>query len=145
MRHGMKKIKFKQGKDANKALMRKLMVNFITHGKIQTTIKKAKVLKSEVERFVEKTKVETEANKNNLLKMIGDSELVKKSFEQIGKPLKDKIGGYVRVVRLGMRDSDGTEMAKLEWAYPVVREEKIPKRAKEVKKNGSTNTINKTG
>ena len=36
--------------------------------------------------------------------------------------LKDKVGGYVRIVRLGMRHSDGSEMARLEWAYPVVKD-----------------------
>ena len=84
-------------------LVRKLIRNFITHGKLKTTLKKAKVLKSEIEKFVEKTKIKTEANKNFLLWTLNDKKLVKSAFEQIGATLKDKVGGYVRVVKLGLK------------------------------------------
>ena len=122
MRHRVKKIKFRSGKDANKMLLRKLIRNFISKGRLETTLKKAKVLKSTIERFVEKTKKETEANKNFLLRNLNNKKLVLSVFNDIGKPLKDKVGGYVRVVRLGARYSDGAEMARLEWVYPVVTE-----------------------
>ena len=120
MRHRVKKIKFRSGKDANRMLVRKLVKNFITNSKIVTTIKKAKVLKSVIEKLIEKAKVESEANKNILLKTIADKKLVFRMFKEIGVTLKDKVGGYVRIVRLGRRDSDRSEMARLEWVYPVV-------------------------
>ena len=112
----------------------KLIRNFITHGKLKTTLKKAKVLKSEIEKFVEKTKIKTEANKNFLLWTLNDKKLVKSAFEQIGATLKDKVGGYVRVVKLGFRLSDGSEIAQLEWVYPVLISEKSDKTEKVNKK-----------
>lgn len=128
MRHRIKKIKFKKGRDASKMLLRKLLVNFLTKGKIVTTLKKAKVLKSAVERLVEKSKKFSEANKNCLLKILGDCHLVQEQFKTVGTVLKDKIGGYVRVLKLDQRASDGALMAKLEWVYPVILEEKSKKK-----------------
>lgn len=135
MRHGVKKVKFKNGKDSNKMLMRKLLLNFVVKGTLTTTIKKVKLLKSDVERLVEKAKEENEANKNRLLKMLGTDEILPKVFKDIGQPLKDKIGGYTRIVRLGRRESDGSETARLEWVYPVVMSSPMPnKEQKEVSK-----------
>ncbi len=122
MRHRIKKIKFRSGRDANNMLARKLAKNFLINAKITTTLKKAIVLKSIVERLVEKAKVETEANKNYLLRKLEDRRLVVRIFKEVGTSLKDKVGGYVRVVRLGARSSDGSEMARLEWTRPVIVE-----------------------
>jgi len=64
----MRKPKFKFGHDANRSLMKKLVYNFFHYGKITTTLAKVKQLKRLVEKIVEKTKVENEANKNILLR-----------------------------------------------------------------------------
>lgn len=130
MRHRVKKIKFRAGYDANKMLVKKLVVNFLERGKITTTLKKAKVLKSVIERLVEKAKEKTESNKNYLLRHVTDKKTIKFLFETVGPTLKKTVGGYVKVVRLGARDSDGTETARLEWAYPIVIEEKEEKKPK---------------
>lgn len=122
MRHGVKKVKFKSGRDANRMLMRKLLVNFMLRGKITTTITKVKLLKSDVDRIVEKTKVENEANKNQMLRMLGSGKMIQNMYKQVGKPLKNTIGGYTRIIRLGVRESDGSETARLEWAYPIITE-----------------------
>lgn len=138
MRHRVKKIKFRGGRDANRMLIRKLTVNFLKNAKIKTTLKKAKTLKTEIEKLVEKAKVENEANKNVLLKSLNDSKLVSQVIREVGRPLADKVGGYVRVVKLGARQSDGAEMARLEWAYPVVKSDKAKKN------HGKPNSFNKT-
>lgn len=128
MRHRVKKIKFSHGRDANRMLVRKLAKNFVTNAKIETTLKKAKVLKSIVERLADKSKVETEANKNYLLSALNDKALVARMFKEVGSGFKDKVGGYVRVVKLGIQRADGAEMARLEWTHPIVIEEKTPKK-----------------
>ncbi len=120
MRHRIKKTKFKWGQDANKMLLRKLLINFFTRGKVETTLPKAKVLKSLIEKMANKAKEKTESNKNYLLKNIGRPEMVRMLFDQVGPVLKEKTGGYVRIIRLGQRISDGAEMARIEWVYPVV-------------------------
>ena len=138
MRHRVNKIKFSKGKDAGKMMVRKLAKNFLTQAKIETTLKRVKVLKPVIERMVDKSKVFTEANKTYLLKLLNDSKLVDKMFNEIGKALKGKIGGYVRIVRLGAIRDDGAEIARLEWAYPIVSEVKTqqmePKKVKKPEK-----------
>jgi len=145
MRHRVKKIKFKNGYDANRALVKKLVYNFLTRGKIKTTLAKAKVLKSKVEWLVEKMKEENEKNKSFFIKYFGRKKLFYLFFKVIGPVFKDIVGGYVRIVKLGKRDSDGAEMAKVEWTKPVVYPQKNNrknktkgkknKKPKETKKN----------
>jgi len=129
MRHRVKKIKFKLGLDANRMLMRKLCINFLTKGKIKTTLMKAKVLKSVIEKLVSKTREATEANKNYLLSHLGEVKLVKTMFDQFKSVVKDKTGGYVKIIRLGKRNIDGAFVARLEWVTPVVVE-KVEKKEK---------------
>ncbi|MBI3366520.1 50S ribosomal protein L17 [Candidatus Roizmanbacteria bacterium] len=134
MYHRIKKIKFRAGKDANRMLVKKLLFNFLSVGKITTTLKKTKVLKSVVEKLVEKAKKNTEANKNYILRLITDKKTIRFLFDTIGPTLRDKNGGYVKVVRLGSRSSDGSEMARLEWAYPIVIETSIKEPSKKSEK-----------
>jgi len=142
MRHGVKKIKFRNGKDANDMLMLKLVVNFLEKGKLTTTKTKAKALVSYLEKILTKTKNESEANKNVLLKKLGNRQLIDRLFKEIGPFLKEKTSGYVKMTNLGLRMSDGAELVKIEWTVPVVLE--TPKKPtkekveKKVEKDGET-------
>lgn len=121
MLHRVKKTKFKHGSDANKMVMRKLLVNFFSHGKMKVTVKKAKAMKPEIERIVEKSKKENEANKIYVSSKLSNRTITNKLFTEIGPALKDKTGGYVRVKRFGQRGTDAAELALVEWAYPVIK------------------------
>jgi len=136
MRHRVKKIKFKGGYDATRALLKKLSYNFLIKGKIKTTLAKAKVLKSKIEKLVEKMKEENDKNKNFFISYFGGKkQLLPLFFKIIGPVFKDVRGGYVRVVKIGKRDSDGAEEALVEWTKPVVYEDfkNKKKEKKEVK------------
>ena len=85
-------------------------------------------MKSVLENLVEKSKTETEANKNYLLKNLGDRKLVMQMFKEVGTGFKDRVGGYLRIVRLGIYRADGTESARLEWTRPLIKEEKTVKK-----------------
>ncbi|MBI5127603.1 50S ribosomal protein L17 [Candidatus Roizmanbacteria bacterium] len=124
MRHGVKKIKFTSGIDANRMLMRKLAVNFLSKGYLQTTLIKAKALKTHLEKLVSKMKVKNESNKNYLLRYLAETKIVNDCFDRVGPALEKIRGGYVRIIKVGMRSADGSSMAKVEWAYPVLKEEK---------------------
>lgn len=135
MRHRVKKIKFNWGKDANRMLMRKLAINFLSKGYLQTTLSKAKALRPYLEKLVFKMKVKSEANKNYLLRYLGDEKIVNNGFKIIGPALSKINGGYIRIVKMNMRNADGATMARITWVYPVVLEEV---------KNEKPNTTNKT-
>jgi large subunit ribosomal protein L17 len=143
MRHGSRKVKVQLGVDANQMLMRKLAVNFFAHGVLTTTQKKAKLLKSHIERLVEKSKKKNEANKNFLLRKLANPKLVQSLFTSVGPVMADRIGGYVTLQKLYDRESDNALMVKVAWVTPVVMEVKpevaheevaVKKEAKEAKK-----------
>jgi large subunit ribosomal protein L17 len=122
MRHGVKKIKFSNGVDANRALVRKLAVNFFLKGKLSTTLSKAKAIKPVIERLVEKMKVKTESNLNYLKQKLDNKEVIEMAYRDIGPTVAKINGGYVRVIKLGQRESDGAETARVEWVYPIIKQ-----------------------
>lgn len=136
MRHRVKKIKFKKGKNANSMLMKKLAINFLERGKITTTKAKAKALISYLEKLLTKAKEESEANKNVLLKRFGNRPIVYRLFKEIGPVLKAKNSGFLKLTNLGQRMSDGSEEAKVEWTVPVVIEK--PKKYDKLNKTNKT-------
>lgn len=129
MRHRIKKIKFTQGADANRALERKLVRNFIENGKIVSTQKKIRFLKQEIQRLVEHAKRDTQSSHNYLLKKIGDGKTINFLKSEIRPLVKDRVGGYVKNVTLPQRASDGSRLARLEWVVPVVKKEPVVKKA----------------
>jgi large subunit ribosomal protein L17 len=150
MRHGQRKFKVQLGKDANKMLVRKLAYNFLSQGKIVTTEKKAKILKTHIERLVEKTKADTQANKNFLLRNLAKVDLVQRFITSVGPVMTGRVGGYVRLQKLHQRDSDGALMTRVEWTVPVVMAveikvkppvtEKVPATEKKVVKKSTKKT-----
>lgn len=122
MRHRVKKIKFSNGIDANRALTRKLAVNFFLKGKLSTTLSKAKAIKPVIEKLIEKMKVKTESNLNYLKQKLDNNEVLEIAYKDISPVIAKINGGYIRVVKLGKRESDGAETARIEWVYPIIKQ-----------------------
>ena len=122
MRHRVKKIKFSNGIDANRALTRKLAVNFFLKGKLTTTLSKAKAIKPVIEKLIEKMKVKTESNLNYLKQKLDNKEVLEIAYKDISPVIAKINGGYIRVVKLGKRESDGAEVGRIEWVYPIIKQ-----------------------
>ncbi len=122
MRHRVKKIKFSDGVDANRALVRKLAINFFLQGKLTTTLSKAKAIKPVIERLIEKMKVKTEANVNYLKHILDSKEVLVVAYRDISPVIAKINGGYIRIIKLGQRESDGAEVGRIEWVYPVIKQ-----------------------
>ena len=125
MKHGVKKIKFSDGYDANRALVRKLAVNFFLKGKLTTTLSKAKAIKPVIEKLIEKMKVKTESNLNYLKQKLDNKGVLEMAYRDISPVIAKINGGYVRIIKLGKRNSDGAEMGKIEWVYPIIKQKKL--------------------
>ncbi|MEK7110042.1 MAG: 50S ribosomal protein L17 [Patescibacteria group bacterium] len=122
MRHRVKKIKFSNGIDANRALVRKLAVNFFLKGKLTTTLSKAKAIKPVIEKLIEKMKIKTESNVNYLKQKLDNKEVIKMAYKDISPVIAKINGGYIRVIKLGQRESDGAEVGRIEWVYPIIKQ-----------------------
>lgn len=124
MRHRVKKIKFSDGYDANRALVRKLAVSFFLKGKLIITLAKAKAIKPVIEKLIEKMKVKTESNLNYLRQKLNNNEVIAIAYNDISPVIGKINGGYIRIIKLGKRNSDGAEMGKIEWVYPIIKQKK---------------------
>ncbi len=111
-------------------LKKKLIRNFITYGKIKSTENRIKFLKNDIEKIVNLAKKNTQASRNEITKRISHKKTEDKLFKYIVPTFKDKKSGYVRQVKMNIRASDGSRIARLEWSIPVILEKKEPREKK---------------
>src|SRR3954454_9595146 len=115
MRHGKTRHKLSRDSAHRKALKRNLCRDLIQHERIQTSQAKAKAVKPDVEKLITLAKRGgLHARRQALAKLGHDRVLVHKRFEVVAPIYPERPGGYTRVVRLGPRRSDCTEMISLE-------------------------------
>ncbi len=115
MRHRVKGKKLNRNLGQRKALYRSLLVSLVKHGQIKTTLAKAKTVRPQIEKLVTIAREGDLAARRRLLKSVPQKEIVTKMIDEIGPRFKKRPGGYLRIVKLGPRSSDQTEMARLEW------------------------------
>lgn len=107
----------KLGRDssARKALLRDLVTDLFLYERIQTTEAKAKAVRPIAEKLITLAKRgDLHARRQALAELGQDKFLVHKLFEEIAPRYADRNGGYARIVKLGPRRSDSTEMVLLE-------------------------------
>ncbi len=119
---------------SNKVLMRKLLTNFILKGKITTSEKKAKALKSQIDILLTQAKKDTQAGKSIVKKMLGSTNLTDVLIKQISPIFNQRKSGFVKYIKLTQRESDGSRFGRIEWVEPVVLEKKEIKTVKPSKK-----------
>jgi large subunit ribosomal protein L17 len=115
MRHGKQRGKLSRDSAHRKALLRNLSRELIQHERIKTSQAKAKAVKPEVEKLITLAKGGDLHARRRALSALGqDRFLVHKLFEEIAPRYVERPGGYTRIVKLGPRRSDSTEMVFLE-------------------------------
>ncbi len=124
MRKRFKGKKLNRNAAQRKALYRGLIVALIEHGQIKTTLAKAKAVRPQIEKLITIAREGDLSARRRLLESVPQKEIVEKMIEEIGPRFKDRPGGYLRIVKLGPRSSDQTEMARLEWVEEEVKSEK---------------------
>lgn len=106
--------KLKRRTEHRLSMLRNMSIDLIKHGKLVTTIGRAKELKSFVEKLVTKAKTENLARRRLLLSRLhNNNEIVSKLFE-IGKKMIDRPGGYTSLIRAGIR-RDGSKTAHISF------------------------------
>jgi ribosomal protein L17 len=116
MRHHNNKRKFGRTKNQRNAMMNSLALNLIIREKIKTTEPKAKELRPFIEKLVTKAKTDTLASRKIVSSRLANRKReTKKLFEVIAPRYKEKKGGYTRVLKLGVRKSDGAKLAVIEF------------------------------
>jgi large subunit ribosomal protein L17 len=115
MRHGKQKGKLSRQSAHRKALMMNLSREVIDHERIQTTEAKAKAVKPELDRLITLAKRGDQHARRQAMARLGqDKFIVYKLFEELAPRYAEREGGYTRILKLGPRKSDATEMVFLE-------------------------------
>src|SRR5213079_71225 len=111
MRHQRDRGKLSRSASHRKALFMNLAREVIDHERVQTTEAKAKAVKPEVERLITLAKRgDLHARRQALASLGQDQFVVYKLFEDIAPRYAERPGGYPRILKLGPRKSDSTEM-----------------------------------
>jgi large subunit ribosomal protein L17 len=115
MRHQRDRRKLNRSPSHRKALFMNLAREVINHERITTTEAKAKAAAPEVERLITLAKRgDLHARRQALASLGQDKFVVYKLFEEIAPRYSERPGGYTRILKLGPRKSDATEMVYLE-------------------------------
>jgi large subunit ribosomal protein L17 len=115
MRHRKDRRKLNRSASHRKSLLMNLSREVIDHERIKTTEAKAKAVKPEVEKLITLAKRGDQHARRQAMASLGqDKFVVYKLFEEIAPRYADRAGGYTRILKLGPRGSDATEMVYLE-------------------------------
>lgn len=118
MRHKVFGKKLNRDIKERKALFRSLVKAMIIHGRIKTTYAKAKAVGSLLEKLVTKAKEGSRVSKNQISSFLNQREPIKKLINDVAPRFSDKVGGYIRMIRLGRRRGDNAKEVLLEWSVP---------------------------
>src|SRR5207248_3261302 len=115
MRHQKTKGKLSRDAAHRKSLLMNLSKEIIEHERVKTTQAKAKAVKPEIERLITLAKRgDLHARRQALSTLAQDKFAVHKLFEEVAPRYAERPGGYTRILKLGPRRSDSTEMVFIE-------------------------------
>jgi large subunit ribosomal protein L17 len=115
VRHRRGRGKLSRSASHRRALLRNLSRELLEHERIRTSQAKAKAVKPEVERLITLAKRgDLHARRQALSSLGQDKFVVHKLFEEVAPRYAERSGGYTRIVKLGPRRSDSTEMVFIE-------------------------------
>jgi len=99
MRHRKSGRQFNRNSSHRQAMFRNMMVSLLKHEQIKTTVAKAKELRMFVEPVITLGKESTLTNKRTAFAKLRDRDIVAKLFDEIGERMKDRPGGYTRILK----------------------------------------------
>lgn len=114
MRHKHKGRYFSRTSSHRKAMFKNMMVSLLRHEQIQTTLPKAKELRSYMEPMITLAKVDSVHRRRIAFSRLRDREMVSKLFNELAPHFSSRPGGYLRVLKAGFRKGDCAPMAIVE-------------------------------
>lgn len=117
-----------------KALHRNMVTSLFKYERITTTKQKAMAVRRTAEKLITHSKIDNFNNRRHVARFIYDEEVLKKLFQEIGPRMKDRNGGYTRVLKIGFREGDAADVAILELVDYAFEEEKKDSKKKSSEK-----------
>lgn len=107
---------FSRDTNERKSLFKSLISSLILDESIKTTLEKAKAIKGDVDKIVNKAKKGDNVLKTQLLQKSLGADALNKIIKEIAPRFSDRNSGYTKLVKLGRRFSDNASMVLMEWA-----------------------------
>jgi len=140
MRHQLKGKKLNRTASHRKATFRSLAIALIKNERIVTTSVKAKELRRIIEPIITRAKEDTMHNRREVFSFLHDNDSTSKLFNEVAPKCVDRPGGYTRVIKLGTRKGDGTEVSVIELVdYNDVKPDSASRKKKRTRR-GSAKT-----
>lgn len=114
MRHGKKLNHLGRTNSHRKAMMANMACSLIMHKRINTTVAKAKALRTYVEPLITKSKNDTTHSRRTVFAYLKQKEAVAALFREVGVKVATRPGGYTRILKTGNRLGDNAEMCMIE-------------------------------
>jgi len=115
-----------------RALHRNMVTSLFKYERITTTKQKAMEIRRTAEKLITRAKVDSVHNRRQVATYIWDEAILNKLFTDIGPRMKERNGGYTRVLKLGLRAGDAAQVAILELVDYTL--DKSTKKSSDIKK-----------
>jgi large subunit ribosomal protein L17 len=127
-----------------KALHRNMVTSLFRHERIKTTRTKALAVRRTAEKLITRAKNDSVHNRRIASSRLFDEGIVAKLFTDIGPRMKERPGGYTRIIKLGERYGDASEIVILELVdYVLKTDVEKDKKAKKAEKKAAKKKENK--
>jgi large subunit ribosomal protein L17 len=134
MRHRNRGRKLGVNKDHRKAMLRQLVEALFLHGRIRTTVTRAKETRPIAERVITWAKKGTLHHRRLAFAVIYRQDVVNRVFDHVVEWYRNRQGGYTRIIKIGPRPGDAAPMAFLELVDWIPGEKLVGQNLKQVKK-----------
>lgn len=121
-RHGYQGRKFGRERDQRRALLKGLATSLVEHGKIETTLEKAKEVVPYVEPLITKAKIGDLHNRRQIVAALSTVEAAHKLVDEIAPKLAGRTSGHLRITRTTVRVGDNAQLATVEFVDDIKAE-----------------------
>lgn len=133
MRHKVFGKKLNRDIKERKSLFKSLVGALILHGKINTSVPKAKAIRGLIDKLVNKAKEGTLAARRQIAGFLNKGDEMKKLVEVIAPKFKQRTSGFTRIIKTQQRKGDGSEQAIIEWVEKIENKEETKEITKDNK------------
>ena len=130
MRHRNAGRKLSRNTSHRRALLRNLVTSFLEHGRLMTTLPKAKEVRPLAERMITLGKRDSLHARRQVQAYVLKEAIAKRVFDTIAPKFADRNGGYSRIIKLGNRKGDGADLAIIELIGTDLQAKKAERAAK---------------
>ncbi|MBB5218615.1 MULTISPECIES: 50S ribosomal protein L17 [Treponema] len=97
-----------------RAMTRNMVTSLFRYERVTTTKSKALEVRKAAEKLITRAKVDSVHNRREAAKFIADEKILNKLFKELGPRMKDRNGGYTRILKMGFRQGDAADVVILE-------------------------------